>query len=170
MANTYDIIASATVGAGGSSTIDFTSIPQTYTDLVIKICSRTNENSVYGSVYITLNGSTANFSGRALEGTGTAAATFTFTNNELGPGAGATATAGIYGSIDVYIPNYAGTSNTKNLYSDCNGENNASSIIQKLLSSRWNVTSAITSITLAANTGNTFNQYSTATLYGIKNS
>jgi hypothetical protein len=36
MATTYEIIASVTVGSGGAANIEFTSIPATYTDLVLK--------------------------------------------------------------------------------------------------------------------------------------
>ena len=37
---TFTKIASATVGSGGASSIEFTSIPSTYTDLVIKLSMR----------------------------------------------------------------------------------------------------------------------------------
>ena len=36
MAVTFTQIASVTVGSGGAASIDFTSIPSTYTDLCIK--------------------------------------------------------------------------------------------------------------------------------------
>ena len=35
-----NLIGSVTVGAGGSSTITFSSIPSTYTDLVLRISAR----------------------------------------------------------------------------------------------------------------------------------
>jgi hypothetical protein len=42
MANTFELIASSTVGSGGAANIDFTSIPATYTDLCLKfICATT---------------------------------------------------------------------------------------------------------------------------------
>ena len=40
MANTFVLLASTTVGSGGASSIDFTSIPATYTDLVVKVSGR----------------------------------------------------------------------------------------------------------------------------------
>ena len=40
MANTYTLIASSTVGSGGAANIEFTSIPATYTDLLIKMSAR----------------------------------------------------------------------------------------------------------------------------------
>ena len=42
MANTYELIASSTVGAGGASSIDFNSIPNTYTDLLVKLSGRSS--------------------------------------------------------------------------------------------------------------------------------
>ena len=44
MADTYTLISSVTVGAGGASSIDFTSIPATYTDLLVKFSLRTDFN------------------------------------------------------------------------------------------------------------------------------
>ena len=40
MATTFTKIASVTVGSGGASSIDFTSIPSTYTDLCVKLSTR----------------------------------------------------------------------------------------------------------------------------------
>ena len=56
MLNTYELIASTTVGSGGTSSINFNPIPSTYTDLKL-ICSiRTTQSSTNGSVRIGLNG------------------------------------------------------------------------------------------------------------------
>jgi hypothetical protein len=40
MANTFELIASSTVGSGGAANIDFTSIPATFTDLCLKYSTR----------------------------------------------------------------------------------------------------------------------------------
>jgi hypothetical protein len=37
MATTYEAIATVEVGSGGAADIEFTSIPATYTDLVVKV-------------------------------------------------------------------------------------------------------------------------------------
>jgi hypothetical protein len=42
MANTYEAIATVTVGSGGATDIEFTSIPGTYTDLLIKSSLRSD--------------------------------------------------------------------------------------------------------------------------------
>ena len=48
MAETYNRIGSVTVGSGGASTITFSNIPQTYTDLVVKFSMKSttaNQNT-----------------------------------------------------------------------------------------------------------------------------
>ena len=44
MATTYTLISSVTVGSGGAASIEFTSIPSTYTDLVLKLSARSSRN------------------------------------------------------------------------------------------------------------------------------
>jgi hypothetical protein len=46
MATTFIKIASVTVGSGGAASMDFTSIPSTYTDLVIKVSTRKVQSAV----------------------------------------------------------------------------------------------------------------------------
>ena len=69
MPSTYELIASYTVGAGGAASIDFTSIPATYTDLVLKLSSRTATGGA-NDVYIQFNtdSTSANYSERQLQG------------------------------------------------------------------------------------------------------
>ena len=60
--NTYVLLSSVTVGAGGASSINFTSIPATYTDLVLKISARTNSTGAGSTYKISLNGSSSSLS------------------------------------------------------------------------------------------------------------
>ena len=57
-----ELIQAVTVGAGGAAFIDFTSIPQTYTDLKIVVSGRTDRVRSNDGSYMTLNfnGSSAN--------------------------------------------------------------------------------------------------------------
>jgi hypothetical protein len=55
MATTYEAIATVEVGSGGAADIEFTSIPGTYTDLVVKVSARSTSSS--GDCRIELNGS-----------------------------------------------------------------------------------------------------------------
>ena len=69
---TFIKIASVTVGSGGATSMSFTSIPNTYTDLVIKISARGTDNSSNGwnQGAITFNSSTTGYSSKLLLGRG----------------------------------------------------------------------------------------------------
>tara|TARA_R110000868_G_scaffold399808_1_gene673805 strand:- start:360 stop:887 length:528 start_codon:yes stop_codon:yes gene_type:complete len=175
MPNTFTKIASVSVGVLGASTIDFTSIPSTYTDLCVKLSTRCNYagGSLLGG--LRFNGDTSSiYSNRQLYwDTGGSALSASNSANNFAyalANVGATATSNTFSNNDIYIPNYAGNSN-KSYSNDGVAENNATTpIYLVLLAGLWASTSAITSITIFAGGGANFVQYSTATLYGIKNS
>ena len=154
-------IATVTVGAGGASSIDFTSIPQGFTDVMVMLSARLVDSSPLG-LYITFNGSSSNFTSRGLEGSGTSASSWT-RNNQIGGANGGTSNT--FSSTAVYIPNYAGSTN-KSFSAESTPEVNATANYITIEAALWSQTAAITSIGLTANTTN-FVQYSTATLYGI---
>ena len=167
MPTTFNKIASVTVASGGSSTIDFTSIPSTYTDLFMQVSSRNTSNSYWAS--IKFNNSTANFRIITLQSTGSIASwnadnSGTYAMNPVA----STMTANTFGSGGLYIPNYAG-SNNKSFNFDATQENNATESYWGVSAGLWSNTAAINQITLTSG-GTAFAQYSTATLYGIKNS
>jgi hypothetical protein len=174
MANTYVQIGSTvTVGSGGAASIDFTSIPATYTDLVVKMSGRTTYSGG-GTAYstFTFNGNTANYSTKNLQGNG---ATVVSTNNSGGTGLmyfgnipGTTYTANTFASYEIYIPNYA-SANNKSVSIDSVTENNATTSYANLVAGLWANSAAITSISFKPEVGTgDWSQYSTATLYGIK--
>jgi hypothetical protein len=167
MANTYTLISSVTVGSGGSSAISFTSIPSTYTDILIKYSMRDTAADVGRNAKITLNGTSANQAQRSLyTGDSSTVNSYTYTDFYIWyPGSAATAST--FGNSEVYIPNYA-SSNYKSFESDVTTENNGTAAELVLSASLWSDTAAISSVTATAN-GGTFAQYSTAYLYGISN-
>ena len=165
MADTFVKIATVTVGSGGAATIDFSSIPSTYTDLCIKLSSRTNRAFPVDGVLIALNGSTSSFTNKYIEGDGVSAYSSS-TARVAANATGTTATSNTFANSDIYIPNYAGSSN-KSFSGDSVTENNATGAIADLLANLWSNTAAITSISLSPLLGTLFTQYSTATLYGI---
>ena len=169
MANTYVAIATVTVGSGGAANIEFTSIPGTYTDLVLKLSGRHDTSSDQG-IFIKFNSSTANRSHRYLAGDGSSASSSSGTDGYIGSIQGTNATASTFNNTEIYIPNYAG-SNNKSFSVDNVTENNATTAYQNLVAGLWSNTAAITTITVTIGNGTqNFVQYSTATLYGIKNS
>ena len=167
MATTYEAIATVEVGSGGAASIDFSSIPATYTDLVVKVSGRAASATDFGTVLLALNSSGSGFTNRQLVGTGSAAVSNTGTT-AVGPIPGTLITASTFNNAEIYLPNYAGSTNKSYSY-DGVLENNATGARAILGAGLWSNTAAITSISLTTDIGN-FVQYSTATLYGIKNS
>ena len=164
---TFEKIATVDVGAGGTASIDFTSIAASWTDLCIKFSLRSNHASVADFVKIRFNGSSTSYSLRALYGVDSTAASQSFTEL-LGAIDGNTATSSTFGNGEYYIPNYAGSTN-KSLSVDSIGESNAANGSYAWFGAGlWSNSAAITSIALTPFNGTSFNQYSTATLYGIK--
>jgi hypothetical protein len=173
MPNTFELIASSTVGSGGAASIDFTSIPSTYTDLCIKMLARADKSgATYTNTYISFNGNTSSFSSREVYGTGSGTGSG---NSSTSPGGGqgagyidaASATATTFASVEIYIPNYAGSTN-KSFSSDFVVENNATLALTGFIAGLWSNTAAINRVTLTPE-GSNFVQHSTAYLYGVKN-
>ena len=173
MATTFIKIASVTVGSGGASSIDFTSIPATYTDLqvLLSVRSSTTGGNAWVGLKLRFNSSTSGYTDRAVAGNGSTAFSFANTYGNfgfLGDVDMSDNTASTFGNTSLYCPNYAG-SQFKSYSSDSVQENNATLAQADLVAGLWSNTSAITSINLTLNTGN-FVQHSTATLYGISKS
>ena len=172
MANTYVQIGSTvTVGGAGAATIDFTSIPATYTDLKLVLCARTSAPAANDNFWLMFNSTSTTYSERVLYGSGSAAASANSSGTNvryLGPVPAATSTASTFGNSEIYIPNYA-SSNQKSVSIDAVAENNATAAYSQIQAVLWSGTAAITAIQIGLITGN-FAEHSTATLYGIKSS
>lgn len=170
MANTYIKIASASVGSGGAANIEFTGIPATYTDLLVKFSGRSARTGLdTDDMLVTFNGASTNFSSIPMYGSGSAAVSFTDTSLFVGVYLTSTATASAFSNSEVYIPNYAG-STRKSLSADTVSEQNATKAYATFSAALWTNTAAITSLLLKTGSGSNLVQYSTATLYGISKS
>ena len=171
MADTYTLISSVTVGAGGASSIDFTSIPATYTDLLFLLSTRNTTATTQQTVWIySINGVTSSFTDRVLRADGSSASSFVPGETPLyiGQNPAANATANTFANHSIYIPNYL-SSNYKSISIDSVQETNATTAYMGFTAGLWSNTSAITSVSFTPDSNN-FAQYSTAYLYGIKNS
>lgn len=170
MPDTFVKIASVTVGSGGASSIDFTSIPSTYTDLCVKLSGRSaRAGQQVDNLFITFNSNTSGYTMRALSGNGSSTSSVGYSSRYASFSVDAAgSTSSTFSSHEIYIPNYAG-SNNKSYSADSVSENNASGAQSDLVAGLWSNTAAITSISLLPEVL-TWVQYSTATLYGIKNS
>lgn len=170
MPNTFTKIASVTVGLLGAASMDFTSIPATYTDLCIKLSGRSGRLAQQAdNLFITFNSNTSGYTMRALSGNGSSASSVSYSSRYASFSVDAAgSTANTFSNHEIYIPNYA-SANNKSYSADSVSENNATAAQSDLVAGLWSNTAAITSISLLPEVS-TWVQYSTATLYGIKNS
>jgi hypothetical protein len=170
MANTFVKIATVDVGAGGASTIDFTSIPGTYTDLCLQLSLRTNRAAVDDFLVLSINGSTSTFAYRAIEGAGSGTPiSYSGTTGRAGATNGNSSTGSTFSSSQFYFPSYAGSGN-KAYSIESVAETNATTAYMTILGGLWSTTSAITSLSISGGLSSGFVQYSSATLYGISKS
>lgn len=162
---TYDNIATTTLGSA-ASTITFSSIPATYTDL--RLILTASFSSTGAALRLRFNSDTGtNYSFTSLYGNGTSA------NSSIG-----TSTSYIPLDSDFGIPNtqwslwtadvfsYTGSTN-KTVLTTGQTDNNGSGIVYREVG-LWRNTSAITSAEVSLS-GVNFTIGTTATLYGIKN-
>jgi hypothetical protein len=155
----YELIEHKKLDANAAS-ITFTSIPQNYSDLLV-LWSIRGTGSL-GSLFLSINGSTANFSARYLQGNGSITGSATSPNRIIGVHNNSTNT---FQNGRLHIPNYAG-STTKSYSADDVNEANATTAYQTITAGLWEVTDPITSLTITPESGD-IGQYSSATLYGI---
>jgi hypothetical protein len=166
MPNTLIPIQTYTL-TGTTASVTFSNIPQNYTDLKVVVNARTDRASVNDIMLLSFNGSTASFSARYLEGNGSSAGAYSDQARGFGNAAGANATSNTFGNTELYIPNYAGSTN-KSWSGDGVNETSATAAFSSLFAGLWSSTAAITSIALTGNSSN-FVSGSTFTLYGVSN-
>jgi len=160
-------ISTVEIGSGGAASIDFTSIPGTYTDLMV-VCSLREASTTGSTAGIRFNNDSAtNYLSRRLQGNGSSALSATYSSGtEIDIIIDASdMTSSTFGSMQMYVPNYAGATN-KSVSIESLSENNATLAYQRLSAGIWNSTAAITSIKIFGSAGN-LAQYSSATLYGV---
>lgn len=169
--NSFESIATTTVGAGGSSTITFSSIPSTYTHLQLRVIGKLSGSIGYGQAYVQFNSDTAaNYSAHQLYGTGSSAAsgaTVSATKADVTTWFPDSTTTSMFGASVTDILDYANTNKYKTLRVLGGFDtNNTNSGLVGFFSSSWRSTSAVTSMTITA--ASNFLQYSSFALYGIK--
>lgn len=164
MATTYELIASQTL-SGTATAITFSSLPQTFDDLIVTFSGRGDTAAVSVSCFLALNGSTANMTRRVLYGDGSGAGSVSTSTSIFGDACGATSTSNTFSSAQIYIPNYTGSTN-KSWSSTSAYENNATTAVIHAVAGLWSVTSAITSVGINCGTGNLVSGTS-AQIYGV---
>lgn len=159
------LISSVTVGAGGASSISFSAIPASFTDLYLVYSCRTALAAAADDLYLTINGSTTSFTRRYLRGNGSSVTSASGSNNAVGMHEANSATSNVFDNGLICLPNYAGSTN-KSFSIDVVTEDNSGLAYQFMMAGLWSNTSAITSLTISGNAS--YTQYSTAYLYGLQ--
>lgn len=164
VATSYESIATTTVGAGGSSSISFSSIPSTYTHLQIRGIQKFTGS---GEARLRMNSDTGtNYSQHILYGDGaSAAASGTGTQSDINWTMGASSTSQFTAFV-IDILDYRNANKNKTVRALSGVDQNGSGSVY-LSSGAWLNTAAVTSIELRT-TANNFAQYSHFALYGIK--
>jgi len=166
-----DLISRVSLSASAAS-IEFTSIPQTYQHLQVRMIGRSNRADVNENVGIQLNGSTAsNYAYHAMRGDGSLTASESGSaqaqielNRTL---TGNNATASAFGAFILDILDYGSSSKATTVRGFGGYENNGSG--QAVVSSGlWTVTDAISSVKIFPRFGSNWSQDSITSLYGIK--
>jgi hypothetical protein len=172
MPNTIALLSSTTVTTP-VATVSINSIPQTYTDLLLYVSSRTTDttsSNMITDVLVRFNGSTSNYQQYFSRNNTNSPNSFTNTPASYAyglAGAGRNATANTFGSASMYIPNYT-VANSKNHFIKSAVETNVAAFdsANLIVAGTWNDTAAITSIVLFEGYAN-FATNTTINLYGI---
>ncbi len=164
MDKTYEPIATQTLGSAAAS-VTFSSIPQTYTDLILVVNPIVTSATTFAVRYNNVSTGTP-YSATFLYGDGTSAASARVSNqNEIRVSYAATSRSTNTGNIIVNIFNYSNTTTYKTNLSRENYAGEASGVNVGL----WRSTAAITQIDLIPVSGGTIiNTGTVVTLYGIK--
>jgi hypothetical protein len=156
---TMTLIETKTLGST-TSLVEFVSIPQSFTDLVILISGRSTASGVLEGIDLRFNSSTSDRTGRRLWGNGASATNDS--SSSIFVLNGDTSTANTFSNVSIYIPNYAGATN-KSFSVDGVMETNATTSYMGLHAGLWSNTAAITSIGIGPN----LMSGSVLSLYGI---
>ena len=172
-ASSFDSIATVTVGAGGSSSITFSSIPSTYKHLQIRWFGRGSASGASAlSLRFNSDATSGNYKTHYLEGSGSTAAAGAISTSDytaIYSMAGSDATTSVFGAGVIDILDYTSTNKNKTIRNLGGYDNNGSGYID-FTSSLWLKTpEAINRIDLTVNfAAANFSNYSSFALYGVK--
>lgn len=165
MTATYDCIATSTLGSDQSS-VTFSSISASYTDLVLIIAAQNNTGVGYNNTLVLNSDTTSNYSFTRLTGNGSVAASSRFTNQTYAYGGFSNNTSGVFALSINHIQNYFNATTFKTLLTRT-GDLSDGRVAAYV--SLWRKSpEAITSIKIEPEGGAIYKSGSTFTLYGIK--
>lgn len=162
-------IYTQTVGSGGTGTVIFNNIPQTFTDLYFTLSARGSASQLSVDCFCSFSGQIGTtHSQTRLIGTGssvgsdrpTTGSAFRLTDVSAG-----TSTSNSFSSATFYLPNYTSTNN-RSVMTESSMGNSATLSYLGFTGVTYLSSAAITSVRFDSSPGN-FVQHSTFSLYGI---
>ena len=170
--NSFESIATVSVGSGGTNNVTFNDIPQTYKHLQVRAIAQSEKSSAVDYLAMRINGDAgANYTVHLLYGgygTGSSASSYAATGNasyDISEFPASSSTS-VYGALVLDILDYGNTNKYKTIRHLGNNDRNGAGQVQ-LSSGLWLSTSAITSLSFYF-AANDIAQYSHFALYGIK--
>lgn len=168
MAN-MKLIEAKTLGSNQSS-VTFSDIPNTYTDLMLKVSARSADAGNSDSLAAVFNTVTSGYTNILLYGTGTTTGSVMAYTNKILVGELNASSSGsnIYCNAEMYITNYGSSVNYKSTSCEAVQEKNASTGNNLyLVTGQWANANPITNIQLLTASGSNLAAGSTFYLYGI---
>jgi hypothetical protein len=151
--------------ASAAAWIEFASIPQDATDLLVVVSARASSGGLADGVAIRFNVVGTGYTARRLYGYNSSVAS---DDNATGDFIinGPTSTSDTFSNTQFYIPNYAGSIN-KSYSNEGVAETNATNVFIGMTAGQWSNTAAITSLRLSAESTSNLVIGSMASLYKI---
>jgi hypothetical protein len=161
MAQAMTLISAQVLGS--QSVITFSSIPQTYRDLMLIIATTASQNSGSGIQFNGDTNYTSNYSRVAMTGNGSTTGSFTNSGSSNPAGNHDMGALRPNGNLIAQILDYSATDKHKTILSRTNGAGNDVFAIAL----RWASTSAVTQMVITDDSGNGLLSGTTLYLYGI---
>lgn len=168
----YESIATVNVGAGGTGTVTFSSIPATYSHLQVRFTCRGNDTSTDRAVYMQLNSDTGNnyawhrvrADGATVSAGSGTSLNYIFVGSLVDGGT----SSNIFGAGVIDVLDYANTNKYKTARILSGFDKNGATGYLNFNSGLWQNTAAVNSISLFYQGSVNTVQYSSFALYGIK--
>lgn len=168
LTNGYDALATVTLSSAASS-ITFSGIPTGYSHLQVRLSLKGSLTDAGIDVFTTINGDTtgSNYSSHYLGTSGNGGTFQGYNANRYFGAMPGTNSTSVFSAVVMDFLDYSSTNKNKTGRCIYGYDMNGSGFVT-LQSIAWLNTSAITSLTFTSATGGNFQQYSQASLYGVK--
>lgn len=161
MAITYKLIEAQTLTTN-TATVNFTSIPQTFTDLLVKVSAKSNTTG-WADIIIRFNSDSTTYLNRRIYSN---AGSVGQDDSEWTNFSSVVNGTYQFSNIDYYVPDYTSSRKTNWLVTNSNAQNHANEGFASWGTGNWDGATAVTSLQIS-DYNTTMQAGSTFYLYGI---